>query len=72
VKLEDDLPRKPDSSATEKNELSALKEADRAEGPEEESRTCLVFILVVGGSRVEAQANAQVSGYLQRMEIVER
>ena len=38
------LPRKPVSKATEKQELSALKEAERAKGPEDESRMGLVFI----------------------------
>lgn len=38
-------PRKPDSKATEKHELSALNDADRAKGPEDESRIGRVFIL---------------------------
>lgn len=39
------IPRKPDSSATEKQELSALNEADRAKGPLSESSTGRVFML---------------------------
>lgn len=40
-------PRKPDSSAIEKQELSALNEADKTNGPVSESRIGLVFILAV-------------------------
>lgn len=39
------LPRKPLSSATENQVLSALKEAERAKGPEDESRMGRVFIM---------------------------
>ena len=37
-------PRNPDSRATEKHELSALKEAERAEGPALESSMGRVFM----------------------------
>lgn len=41
----EDIPRKPDSSATEKHDFSALKDAERTKGPVSESRMGLVFIL---------------------------
>ena len=42
-----DAPRNPDSSATEKNELSALKDAESTTGPVSESSIGRVFILDV-------------------------
>lgn len=44
---EDSIPRNPVSSATEKCEQSALKEAERTKGPASESRMGLVFIVAV-------------------------
>lgn len=49
------VPRNPVSSATEKWEQSALKDAERTKGPVSESRMGLVFIVGWGGLLVNAE-----------------
>lgn len=44
VIISEAIPRNPDSSATEKDDLSALKDAESTKGPESESSIGRVFI----------------------------